>query len=117
MIVPDELAPAGYNNAVAQLWLRFFRAKSVPSAKAFDSEMEELYQLLSSVAFPRGRWVGGEQGDLLMKAKLRLDAAFHEAYARELTTTRLDSDPPEWCDSATTSEGGVDGAGWLGPPL
>jgi hypothetical protein len=114
--IPPTLAPAGYNSARARLWLRFFKRSTVPTQDEFDAAMNELYDLLASSAFPRGGWVGGEQGEALMKAKLRLDDAYRVGYASEVTATRLDDDAgEEWRDRDTTSARGVRGAWWIGP--
>ena len=115
-IVPNSLAPPGYNDERARLFLRFFKRKTIPTATEFDAAMEELYQLLDDAGFPGGQWVGGEHGELLMTAKLTLDKAFREAYACGLTTTRIADEPREEhsASGATTERGGV-GAFWVGP--
>lgn len=115
-IYPDKLAPPGYNDERARLFLRFFKRKTIPTADEFDATMETLYQLLAGVGFPHGSWVGGEHGDVLMTAKLRLDRAFREAYACGLTTTRIADEPrEEHSDSGATTERGGVGAFWVGP--
>jgi len=116
VIVPAALAPPGYNDERARLFVRFFKRKTIPTADEFDVTMEELYQLLANVGFPRGSWVGGKRGDVLMTAKLTLDKAFREAYACGLTTTRIADEPrEERSDSGATTERGGVCAFWVGP--
>jgi hypothetical protein len=115
-IVPNSLAPPGYNDDRARLFVRFFKRKTIPTAGEFDAAMEGLYQLLDDAGFPDGLWVGGEHGDVLMTAKLTLDKAFREAYACGLTTTRIADEPrAERSDSEATTERGGVGAFWVGP--
>jgi hypothetical protein len=107
-IVPDAMAPPGYNDERARLFLRFFKRKNIPTADEFDAAMEELYQLLDDSGFPDGLWVGGDNGNVLMTAKLTLDKAFREAYACGLTTTRIADEPRDEhsASGATTERGG-----------
>ncbi len=115
-ILPDRLAPAGYNDERLRLFGRFFKRKTIPTADEFDAAMEKLYQLLDDAGFPGGEWVGGEHGDMLMNAKLTLDKAFREATACGLTETRIADEPrAERSDSGATTERGGVGAFWVGP--
>jgi hypothetical protein len=50
-ILPDSLAPAGYNDERLRLFGRFFKRKTIPTADEFDAAMEKLYQLLDDAGF------------------------------------------------------------------
>ncbi len=91
--------PPGYREPWNKLLDRFFEQRTPdsgpPSTSEFISEMAHLRRVLECACFSNGCYIGGVEGDELLTALLRIDAAYWEAVRGGLIDDAAGRSP-EW---------------------
>jgi hypothetical protein len=77
--LPVKYAPEGYNGLLADVWLRLYQRKRVPTFVQFDEALADAYDLIRDAMPPKGKRAAAAFREALLAAKVAVDAVYQEA--------------------------------------